>query len=292
MTSAQTTMTSAQTTTATSMRPIPAPGMRDADVSSLLHRWQAEGDRGAREALVERFMPLSRKLARRYIRSSEPYDDLLQVASLALLKAIDRFDAGRGVAFASFAVPTILGELRRYFRDCAWAVHVPRGAQERALAVDYARDQLTSAHGRSPTVQEIGARLELTAEEVLAAMQTARAYTTVSLDAPSRTDDDGDASFGALMGQDDERFELLEADITLRAALPALSDRERRILHLRFVSDMSQSEIAAEVGLSQMQVSRILRSSLERLREITGAADQTPEEHGAARLRSVGAAAA
>ena len=236
------------------------------DQAKLFVRWQTHRDRAARDALVEMYLPLARNLARRYIRSSEPFDDLVQVASLGLVKALDRFDPARGPRFAAFAVPTILGELRRYFRDAAWSVHVPRGAQERAMRVEDATRHLTNATGRSPSVQELAQYLELDLEEVLAAIQAGHAYNALSLDAPRRNGEDESESYGDSMGAEDERFELVEADVVVSAAVRRLPSRERRILHLRFVEDLTQSEIAARVGLSQMQISRILRRSLETLR--------------------------
>src|ERR1700761_864597 len=156
----------------------------EGDLSRLFERWQRRKDERAREELVLRFVPLARSLARRYGRSSEPFEDLLQVASLGLLKAIDRHDAGLGHPFQSYAVPTILGEMRRYFRDSGWAIHVPRGAQERALKVRDAQERLSNETGRSPNVSQLAVYLELDVEEVIDALQAIRAYETVSLDAP------------------------------------------------------------------------------------------------------------
>lgn len=254
-----------------------APGQDSgAAVDALFVRWQEHGDRAARDALVERFLPLARNLARRYVRSSEPLDDLVQVASLGLVKALDRYDPSRGFRFAAFAVPTILGELRRYFRDAAWSIHVPRGAQERALAVEEAQQQLTNATGRAPTVQDIAQYLEMDMEEVLNGLQVSQAYSTLSLDAPRRTSDDDQEAYGDTLGEEDERFDLVEADVVVSEALRHLPARERKILHLRFVEDLTQSEIAAQVGLSQMQISRLLRRSLEQLREhAEGSADSS-----------------
>src|SRR5438132_6544479 len=152
------------------------------DVAELFERWRRDGDPFAREALVRRFMPLARRLARRYERSSEPFEDLLQVASLGLLKALDRFDPKRGHPFSSFAVPTILGEMRRYFRDSAWSVHVPRGAQERALKVRDAQERLANERGRAPTVNQLAEYLELDLEEIIDALQAIQAYEGLPLD--------------------------------------------------------------------------------------------------------------
>jgi RNA polymerase sigma-B factor len=242
------------------------------DQRELFRRWQRDGDSAAREALVRLHMPLARGLARRYGRSSEPFEDLLQVASLGLLKALDRYDADRGHPFASFAVPTILGEMRRYFRDSGWAVHVPRGSQERALKVRDARDRLANRDGRAPTVNQLAEYLELDIEAVIDALQAVQAYDTLSLDAP-RPSADGDAAvtYGESIGRDDERYELVELDATLTAVLKHIPPRERLILHMRFVDDLTQTEIAQRVGISQMQVSRLLRRSLEQLRTLTHA---------------------
>lgn len=241
------------------------------DLMLLFREWQQEDDERAREALVRRFTPLARGLARRYDRSSEPMDDLLQVAMLGLLKAIDRFDPDRGNAFATFAVPTILGEMRRYFRDCGWGVHVPRGLQERTLKVGEAQETLTGDRGRAPTVSELANYLELSVEEVGEALQTARVYDVVSLDAP-RGGEDGDcAGLCESIGQTDGRYELVELDATICKALRELPKRERRILHMRFVEELTQTEIAQRVGISQMQVSRLLRRSLDRIRLLTDA---------------------
>jgi RNA polymerase sigma-B factor len=246
-------------------------GQRAADPRTLFISWQHDGDVAARDALVERFMPLARSLARRYDRSSEPFDDLLQVACLGLVKAVDRFDVERGHAFASFAVPTILGELKRYFRDSGWTVHVPRGPQELALKVEEAQQRLTLRSGRAPTVSEIAEYLEITIEDVLGALQAAQAYDALSLDAPRPLRDGDSETYGESLGEEDDRFELVEADVTVAEALRHLPDRERRVLQLRFVEDLTQTEIAKRVGVSQMQVSRLLRRALERLREITDA---------------------
>lgn len=247
------------------------PGAQE-DVRELFARWQSDRDVRAREVLVQRFMPLARSLARRYGRSSEPFEDLLQVASLGLLKALDRYDADRGHSFASFAVPTILGEMRRYFRDSGWAVHVPRGAQERALKVRDAQERLANERGRAPTINQLAEYLEIDSEDVIDALQALQSYETLSLDAP-RPGADGDViSYGDTVGEEDERFELVELDATVTAVLRHIPARERMILRMRFVDDLTQTEIAERVGISQMQVSRLLRRSLEQLRTLTQAA--------------------
>jgi RNA polymerase sigma-B factor len=245
-------------------------GATGEDLEQLFTRWQRQADPAAREALVQRFMPLTRSLARRYDRSSEPFEDLLQVASVGLLKALDRFDPQRGHSFLSFAVPTILGEMRRYFRDCGWSVHVPRGDQERALKVRDAQETLTNESGRAPTVNQLAVYLELEAEQVIDALQATQAYESLSLDAPRPGAEDEAMSFGDAMGNEDERYELIELDATIVAALKHIPTRERTMLHMRFVEDLTQTEIAARIGISQMQVSRLLRRSLDQLRALTG----------------------
>jgi RNA polymerase sigma-B factor len=238
---------------------------------ALLFARHIDGDQAAREALVRRFMPLARSLARRYDRSSEPFEDLLQVASLGLLKALDRFDPALGHPFASFAVPTILGEMRRHFRDAGWSVHVPRGSQERALKVRDAQERLANSQGRAPTVNELAQYLELDTEEVIDALQAIQAYESLSLDAPRPGASDEATSYGDAMGEEDARYELVELDATVSAVLGRIPAREREILRMRFVEDLTQTEIADRVGISQMQVSRLLRRSLDQLRALTAA---------------------
>jgi RNA polymerase sigma-B factor len=238
------------------------------DSAELFARWHRYGDRRARDELIERFLPLARKLARRYISSSEPYDDLVQVASLGLVKAVERFDPSKGFAFTSFAVPTIVGELKRYFRDSGWALHVDRGAQERARKITDAQQKISAVSGRAPTVSELAQYLELSEEQVLDGLQTAGAYDAISLDAPIG-DDDGAASRIDTIGDEDDRLDLVDDQATIFAAARHLPRRERQILFLRFGEDLTQTEIAERVGVSQMQVSRLLRRSLHQLRELT-----------------------
>lgn len=237
--------------------------------ADLFHRWRTYRDRDARDRLIERFLPLARNLARRYTSSSEPYEDLVQVASLGLVKAVERFDPDRGYAFTSFAVPTIVGELKRYFRDSGWALHVDRGAQERARRVLDAQQQISSQTGHPPSIAEIAQYLECGDEEVLDGLQTAEAYDSVSLDAPARADSD-EATHVETLGRDDFRLEQVDLHATIFTAAKHLPRREREILFLRFGADLTQSEIAERVGVSQMQVSRLLRRSLALLREMTG----------------------
>jgi RNA polymerase sigma-B factor len=235
----------------------------------LFERWRDDGDRSARDELIERFLPLARKLARRYTSSSEPYDDLVQVASLGLVKAVERFDPARGYAFTSFAVPTIVGELKRYFRDSAWALHVDRSAQERARRIADAQRQISSRTGRPPRIDELAVYLEMSQEEVLDGLQVAEAYDAISLDAPIAGEDEDMSSRLDALGREDYELDRVDEQATIFAAARHLPKREREILFLRFNEDLTQSEIAARLGVSQMQVSRLLRRSLDRLRELT-----------------------
>ncbi|HWD84200.1 MAG TPA: SigB/SigF/SigG family RNA polymerase sigma factor [Solirubrobacteraceae bacterium] len=252
--------------------------LRPAEPDELFARWQKFGDRRARDELVERYMPLARRLARRYLGAREPFEDLLQVASLGLVKAIDRFDASRGNAFTSFAVPTILGELKRYFRDLGWAVHVPRGAQERALKVEEVQRELTSKTGRAPTITQVAEYMEISLEDVLDALEAAGAHHSMSLDTPR---DDGESDGGTIadvLGEEDKRFEYIDAGASIAQAAQQLSERERRILALRFIEDRTQTQIAEIEGVSQMQVSRVLRRALATLSDLveTDGAPSTP----------------
>jgi RNA polymerase sigma-B factor len=239
----------------TSVRPEGDGPSRSEEDRRLLIRYHRHGDQAAREQLVQRLLPLARRMARRYRRSDEPLDDLIQVATLGLIKAIDRFDPSRETAFSSYAVPTMLGELKRYFRDNGWAVHVPRGMQERVMQVDNAMKDLSRKLGRSPSAAEVGEALSLSTEQVLEAMEAASAYDAVSLES-YRFGDEGDG------------FELVEYGATIAPTLQALPARDRIVLHLRFVEDMTQAEIAERVGVSQMHVSRLIRRALERLRTV------------------------
>jgi RNA polymerase sigma-B factor len=248
--------------------PSPGPGEQLAGERRLLERYAQEGSPIVREELVERFMPLARRLAARYAGGAEPFDDLVQVASVGLVKAIDRFDPARGTAFSTFAVPTILGELKRHFRDRGWSVHVPRDVQERILKVERAMSELPAKLGHSPTVRDIAERIEATDEEVLEAMHAAQGHHAVSLDATS-TMGDGDEP-GPLrdrIGEDDLSFETVEYGEAIGPVLQEISERDRKVLHLRFVEDLTQSEIAEQVGVSQMHVSRILRATVDKLRQ-------------------------
>ncbi len=229
-----------------------------------LHR---HGDAEAREELVQRFLPLARQLARRYQRGGEPLDDLIQVASLGLLKAIDRFDPSRDVAFSSFAVPTILGELKRHFRDKGWSVRVPRDLQEMAVRVERVSEDLGRQGARAPTPGEVAEEIGITTEQVLEAREAAGAYRAISLDRPREDDDDSDGGLGDAMGAEDPGFRLAEDAATVQRLMAVLTDREREVLRLRFEEDLTQSQIGERVGVSQMHVSRLIRQSISRLRD-------------------------
>jgi RNA polymerase sigma-B factor len=239
------------------------------DTSELAQRWQVLGDEQARQELCERFLPLARRLAARYRTAHEPLDDLVQVASVGLLGAIDRFDPARGSSFTSFAIPTILGELRRYFRNTGWTAHVPRGAQELALRVDRASQELTAQTGRAPRVTQLSAYLELDIEEVLTALDARTAHYAVPLDGPAPGVGPEDRqSLWETLGGDDDRFGLVETKLSLAAAIPRLPYLERQALRLRIEQDLKQVEIAQQLGCSQMQVSRLLRRAIARLQEL------------------------
>lgn len=233
----------------------------EAEVLRLFDR-MAE-DTGARDELVVAFQPLVEYFARRFAGRGEPIEDLTQVANIGLLSAIDRFDPTREVRFATYASATIVGELKRHLRDRAWTIRVPRPLQELGLRLNRLVPQLSQELGRSPTIQELAERSDSQPEEVLEAMDAAQAYSTASLDAPIG---EGGRSPMESIGGDDPSLELVERWTAISPAIKDLPDRERRVLYLRFFSGMSQSEIAEEIGVSQMHVSRILTQTLERLR--------------------------
>jgi RNA polymerase sigma-B factor len=220
----------------------------------LFRSYRQDGDEEARKRLVERFLPLAYWLARRYAGGREPIDDLKQVACVGLVNAIDRFDPERGVAFSTYAVPTIAGELRRHLRDSTWCVHVSQRVRQHVLEVSRATEELSVRLGRSPTADEVAGAIGQTPECVAEAVEAASAYDAVSLDFA-----------GAV---EDERFDLVEYGAVLAPALDTLPPRERAILSMRFDQDLTQSEIAKSLGMSQMHVSRLLRRTLDRLRAV------------------------
>ena len=231
-----------------------------------MRRYARQPSQELRDELVIRFMPLARKLAARYVGRTETYDDLLQVACLGLVQAIDRFDPDQGTAFSTFAVPTILGELRRHFRDRTWAIHMPRGLQETILKVEKATEELPTELGRAATVTDIAERLGLGEEKVLEAINASQSRYSRSFE-DSPLNENGEAiPLSERIGEVDGRLRTVDESVDVEEAMRALSDRDREVLRLRFVEDMTQREIAERVGVSQMQISRILRMTLDRLR--------------------------
>jgi RNA polymerase sigma-B factor len=247
---------------------------RSTDNRALLDRWHRDRDRTAHDELVKRYLPLARKLANSYPAAGER-DDLMQVATLGLLDSLERYDPDRGAAFPSFAIPTILGHLRRYIRDYGWAVRVPRQVQELAVRCGQARDELSAELGRFPTVHELAAACDTSAECILEASATASAHFAVSLNQPSGQDEEGPL---ARLSCEDPGLAEVEAALTLRHLLEPLFPVERAILRLRFEDELTQAEIGAVVGLSQMQVSRIIRRCLVQLAAELRP-DRTPSPH-------------
>ena len=232
-----------------------------------LWRQAREGDRAARARLIEMHMPLARSLAVQYRHAREPLDDLCQVANLGLVKAVDRYDPDRGIAFTSYAVPTILGELKRHFRDKGWSVRVPRDLQELAVKVDRVGDEMSRELGRAPTPAELAERTGTTLEQVLEAREASAAYRAVSLDRPRSEDEEEGDSYADAFGVVDPGFGLAEDAATVERLMRVLNEREREVLRLRFEEDLTQSEIGQRVGVSQMHVSRLIRQSIARLRD-------------------------
>jgi RNA polymerase sigma-B factor len=244
---------------------------RPGDDTSLLRRYQDGQDLAARDELVRKYLPLIRSLARRYSYTSEPVEDLCQVGAIALCKAIERYRPGHGASFKAYAVPTIVGEMRRHFRDNGWAVHIPRSLQDRARKVGVGLNELSARLGRSPTIAELADWAGLSREDVIEGLEVRMAYDTSPLDAPGQTSDD--EGWGARLGAEDDALELVEYNAVLESTMRALPERERELLHMRFSEDLSQSEIARRVGVSQMHVSRMLRRAVERLQAVAAADD-------------------
>jgi RNA polymerase sigma-B factor len=238
-----------------------------ADDSDLMRRYHEDGDVRARQELIERHLGFVRRLAQRYAHRGETIEDLTQVGCVGLIKAVDRFDGGHHVSLATYAAPNILGEIKRHFRDKGWSVRVPRDVQELNVKLGKVVDDLTGKMGRSPNVEELAKATGTSTEQVVEALESSRAYSTVSL---SERGDDGDEDGGdplEMLGDEDEGFQLAEDRELLRQGFRTLPDRERSILHMRFFLSMTQSEIADRVGISQMHVSRLIRQSVERVRD-------------------------
>jgi RNA polymerase sigma-B factor len=241
----------------------------------LWRRLADERDQQAREHLVRIYMPVARRMASRYSGVVEPYDDLVQVASLGLLNAIDRYEPKKGTPFLAFAKPTIMGELKRYFRDKVWTIRVPRALHDRLAAIESATEDLIEELSRPPSAKELAAHLNLDVTEVLEALEAQENRRPLGLETPARTNGEEDDSSPEWVGTIDAGYELVEDRLALESVLPSLDPRESEVLRLRFIEDLPQSQIAARIGCSQMHVSRLLRATLERLRaqaeeEVTG----------------------
>jgi RNA polymerase sigma-B factor len=237
----------------------------------LVERYHLHGDLAAREELIRRFLPLARQLA---VRTShaESLEAVYQVASVALVKGVDRYDPGRGAALSSYLVPTILGEIRRHFRDFNWAMHMPRDMHDRMMAARKAGDALWQELGRAPKPAELAEVLGISSEEALELNEAATAMAVRSLDAPrAGADEEEGDDLAASVGEEDGRYEAVEDRSVLAAGLRALPERERLILKLRFEDELLQHQIADQIGISQMHVSRLLRRALDRLRTIAEA---------------------
>jgi RNA polymerase sigma-B factor len=241
--------------------------MNTVDDRTLLRRYHEEGDSAAREQLIERYMSLVRSLARRYANRGESLDDLIQIGAIGLIKAVDRFELDRGVELTTYATPNIIGEIKRHFRDKGWAVRVPRGLQELSVQLSRLVEQLTVQLGRSPTIAEIAEAADVEEEAVLEALESGRAYTSVSLSSAGGYEDENDLDPLETIGSEEHQYQVSEDRAVLAPGFEALDERERRILHLRFFEGLTQSQIAQQVGISQMHVSRLIRRSLEKIRE-------------------------
>ncbi len=235
---------------------------------ALLRRYHEQGDLAAREQLIEQYMSLVRSLARRYSYRGEQLEDLVQIGAIGLIKAIDRFDVNRGVELTTYATPNIIGEIKRHFRDRGWSVRVPRGLQELNIQLSRLIEELTVEHGRSPTIPELAKAASVTDEEVLEALESGRAYSSLSLSAGSGGhDEDGELDPLESLGTEEHQYEVSEDRAVLAPGFRVLDERERKILHLRFFEGLTQSQIAQQVGISQMHVSRLIRRSLEKIRD-------------------------
>ena len=233
------------------------------DEVALLERYHLEGDLRARTLLIERMMPLVRHIARRYANRGEPLDDLVQVGAVGLIKAVDRFDLERGVKLSTFAAPNIAGEIKRHFRDRGWSIRVPRDIQELNAKLTQATDRLTTKLSRSPTVAELAVAVKATEEEVLDAMQGAQSYSTVSFEEPIGEN----RTALEMLGEEDPEFMTAERRVLLTNGMRVLAEREQEIMRLRFFDGLTQREIAEQVGISQMHVSRLIRRSLDDMRQ-------------------------
>src|SRR5205823_6623023 len=246
----------------------------------LLRRYHEKGDLAAREQLIEQYMSLVRSLARRYSYRGEQLEDLVQIGAIGLIKAIDRFDLDRGVELTTYATPNIIGEIKRHFRDKGWSVRVPRGLQELNVQLSRLIEQLTVQLGRSPTIAELAKAANVEEEEVLEALESGRAYSSLSLSTGGGGDDDADLDPLESIGTEEHAYEVSEDRAVLAPGFRVLDDRERKILHLRFFKGLTQSQIAQQVGISQMHVSRLIRRSLEKIREEIAAEEEQEAKAG------------
>jgi RNA polymerase sigma-B factor len=252
------------------------------DDKILLRKYHEEGDLHAREKLIEQYMSLVRSLARRYSYRGEQLEDLVQIGAIGLIKAIDRFDLERGVELTTYATPNIIGEIKRHFRDKGWAVRVPRGLQELNVQLSRLMEQLTVQLGRSPTIPELAKASGSTEEDVLEALESGRAYSSLSLSTGGGGDGDDDLDPLESIGSEEHQYEVSEDRAVLAPGFKALDERERMILQLRFFDGLTQSQIAQQVGISQMHVSRLIRRSLEKIRDEI-ASDEEPQARTAGR---------
>jgi RNA polymerase sigma-B factor len=243
----------------------------------LLRKYHEEGNLAAREQLIEQYMSLVRSLARRYSYRGEQLDDLVQIGSIGLIKAIDRFDLTRGVELTTYATPNIIGEIKRHFRDRGWAVRVPRGLQELNVQLSKLVEGLTVQYGRSPTIPELAKAAGVEEEEVLEALESGRAYSSLSLSQGSSSEDGEDLDPLESLGEIEHQYEVSEDRAVLAPGFKVLDERERRILHLRFFEGLTQSQIAQQVGISQMHVSRLIRRALEKIRDEIAADELDPK---------------
>ena len=258
--------------------------MTDVDDRTLLRRYHEQGDLAARDQLIEQYMSLVRSLARRYAYRGEQLDDLVQIGAIGLIKAIDRFDVDRGVELTTYATPNIIGEIKRHFRDKGWSVRVPRGLQELNVKLSKLIEEQTIELGRSPTIPELAKVAGVEEELVVEAIESGRAYSTVSLSTGGGQDEEGEVDPLESLGSEEPQYEVSEDRAMLAPGLKALDERERLIIHLRFFKGLTQSQIAQQVGISQMHVSRLIRRALERIREEIGddgGEEQVPRKRAA-----------
>jgi RNA polymerase sigma-B factor len=245
------------------------------DITSLLQRYHRQGDQRARDEAIEASLPLVRSIARRFAGRGEPLEDLIQVGTIGLIKAVDRFDPSRGFAFTTYATPTVVGEIKRHFRDHGWDVRVPRALQELIVRIPKEKERLTRELGRPPTLAELAAGLGVVDELLLEAMQATTAYNADVVNRGTAADDEGSVELLDVLGRVDEGYDRCEERTLLREGMAALDERERRVLILRFTHDWTQSEIAQEIGHSQMHVSRIVRGAIEKMRAAIAVGDSS-----------------